>query len=212
MNVLDYIRSRWVLDVSKPVIEIPDFGRDGLARMFADLGFEAGAEIGVQNGDFSEILCESNPDAVIYSIDGWHHYSGYHFITTQKQQDENKERALKRLLAYSNNQILDMDSVEAAQEFEDGFLDFVYIDANHDYSHVTEDLTEWCPKVRSGGIISGHDYVQRRGRFTKDMQVVEALRDFMTKRNISPLILLGRKEIVEGEIRDQPRSWMFVNP
>ena len=37
-------------------------------------------------------------------------------------------------------------------------LDFVYIDANHNYECVKEDIEHWYPKVKVGGIIAGHDF------------------------------------------------------
>ena len=45
----------------------------------------------------------------------------------------------------------------AAKEFRNQFLDFVFIDASHDYDSVLEDIKIWAPKVRKGGLISGHD-------------------------------------------------------
>lgn len=41
----------------------------------------------------------------------------------------------------------------------DGSLDFVYIDANHEYEFVRSDIQTWLPKVRKGGILSGHDFI-----------------------------------------------------
>jgi len=40
-------------------------------------------------------------------------------------------------------------------------LDFAYIDGNHSLKSVTADLGAWWPKVKSGGIICGHDYYDR---------------------------------------------------
>ncbi len=52
---------------------------------------------------------------------------------------------------------LRLKSVRAAALIKDG-LDFVFIDAAHDYQSVLDDIRVWLPKVRSGGILSGHDY------------------------------------------------------
>lgn len=49
-------------------------------------------------------------------------------------------------------------SVEAAKQFEDHSLDAVYIDAEHDEDSVREDIRTWRPKLKRGGILSGHDF------------------------------------------------------
>lgn len=52
-----------------------------------------------------------------------------------------------------------MDSVAAANQYADESLDVVYLDGGHDYEQVRADLHAWYPKVKSGGIIAGHDFV-----------------------------------------------------
>ena len=52
-----------------------------------------------------------------------------------------------------------LTSVEAARSFENGSLDFVYLDATHSYEAVREDLRAWYAKVRSGGLFGGHAFV-----------------------------------------------------
>jgi hypothetical protein len=54
--------------------------------------------------------------------------------------------------------VLNMPSVEAAKKFEDLSLDFVFIDAAHDYENVKKDVLAWKPKVKIGGVLAGHDY------------------------------------------------------
>lgn len=50
-------------------------------------------------------------------------------------------------------------SVEAATEsYFDDFVEFVFIDATHTYEAVKQDIAAWLPKIKSGGIIAGHDY------------------------------------------------------
>jgi predicted O-methyltransferase YrrM len=54
-------------------------------------------------------------------------------------------------------QILKMDTVEAAAQFEDNSIDLLFIDADHSTEGVTRDIKAWAPKVRSRGFITGHD-------------------------------------------------------
>lgn len=49
-------------------------------------------------------------------------------------------------------------SWDGAKFFDDESLDFVFIDAAHDYESVKKDLDSWFPKIKKGGIIAGHDY------------------------------------------------------
>ena len=50
-------------------------------------------------------------------------------------------------------------STQAAQDFADRSIDIVFIDAAHEYDPVKEDILAWLPKVKLGGILSGHDYL-----------------------------------------------------
>lgn len=49
-------------------------------------------------------------------------------------------------------------SAEACSRFPDGTLDFIYIDAGHNYPAVTADIRCWLPKLRDGGVMAGDDY------------------------------------------------------
>ena len=51
-----------------------------------------------------------------------------------------------------------MDSVDASKKYENNSIDFIFIDASHEYEYVKKDIEAWFPKVKINGIIAGHDY------------------------------------------------------
>lgn len=199
----------------KPKHEIPNFGRDNLADLFAELDFQSGAEIGVMKGEYSEVLCKANLNLTLHLVDPWLKYDGYQDFG--KTMDANLAAAKKRLKPYNCVYHRAFSEI-AAQECEDNSLDFVYIDGNHDFPHVVQDIVEWTKKVRVGGIISGHDYIlrgkntpgaRRPGKLNTTHHVVEAVDGYTRAYHTNPFFILGRKETVEGEIRDKYRSWMW---
>jgi hypothetical protein len=55
-----------------------------------------------------------------------------------------------------------MTSLEAAEKFADNSIDFIFIDASHEYQDVYNDLKAWYPKLKNGGIMAGHDYYPKQ--------------------------------------------------
>lgn len=159
MEPIAYIKQKYNVDGGKGPIQLP-ISRKGLPELFAELGYKEGAEVGVEKGRYSKRLCQGNPDLLLHSIDAWAAYSGYRDHVTQRKLDMFYEETKQRLEPFNCN-IIRGFSVEVANQFENGSLDFVYIDGNHEFSQVTADIHAWEPKVRKGGIVSGHDY--RRG-------------------------------------------------
>ena len=51
-------------------------------------------------------------------------------------------------------------SHQAVDLFQDGSLDFIYIDGDHSYEGVKKDIQLWFPKVKKGGLVAGHDYLR----------------------------------------------------
>lgn len=61
------------------------------------------------------------------------------------------------MIDYPNIKKIKMTSVDASKLYEDNSIDFVYIDADHTYNAVIEDINSWIPKVKNGGYLGGHD-------------------------------------------------------
>ena len=70
-------------------------------------------------------------------------------------------------------------SWEAAELYDDNSLDFVFIDAAHDYESVIKDIKAWYPKIKSGGVFAGHDY-----QTTETCGVKKAVDEILGEDNI----------------------------
>lgn len=165
-------------------------GRRQLADLFFKLGHRRGAEIGVWDGAFSEQLCRMNPGVALTCVDPWESYEEYRDPKNDARRiDAAYQAAVQRLAPYDCT-IVRKRSVEAAASVPDGSLDFVFIDGNHGEHFVTDDLHAWAPKVRSGGIVSGHDYMPSKGKH-KHLEVKPAVDRYVTTHGIDRLYVLG---------------------
>jgi len=214
---LKFLQDKYVLSMAD-TIEVPGVGRDDLAAVLHDLDFKIGVEVGVQRGKYSEVLCRLNPQMKVFGVDPWEAYVTHpledHLKTTQNHSSKemlNKfhEQTKSRLAPYSNYEIIREYSIDAMKRFDDESLDFVYIDANHEYKYVMEDIVGWWRKIKKQGILAGHDFYWVRSRHS-NMHVKKAVLDFVRENQIRPLIVWGRKYVSEGEYRDRRRSWSFV--
>jgi hypothetical protein len=212
MDTLQYILDRYQLreNLSDPMpIPIRGMSRYDLGPLFHALGFTQGAEIGVWKGRFSNALLQANPNLHLYCVDPWVPYPEY-WDHTRHDTIGGAYNIAMATLAGQNCNIIRKFSVDAAKDVPDGSLDFVYIDGNHSFQSVVNDLCEWSKKVRVGGIISGHDYKDfGSGTF---IDVVEAVHGFVGANHIRPWFVLGRARARRGEARDVPRSFMWVKP
>lgn len=194
-------------------VEIPDVGRRQLPRFFKDMGFKRGVEIGVQRGNFLRRLAKEGFE--VYGVDPWSSYRDYDvdYDLKNKQSDIYKS-AVAHTQEYSNCKLIRKMSMDAVQDFEEESIDFVYIDGHHGFKYVTEDIFEWSKRVRKGGIIAGHDYAysHRPKHYRKPyiLQVRYVIDAYVAAFNIKPFYVVGSKYVVEGEKRDQFRSWFWI--
>lgn len=218
MDALTYIGARFDLDkeitaaragTQRLPIEIPNANRDTLARLLYLLEARRGAEVGVERGAYSDVLCREIPGVQLFCVDGWKAYRGYRDHVDQHKLDRFYVETQERLTPYKGVTLVRKFSQEAVKDFQDGALDFVYLDANHSFENVTADVAAWSKKVRPGGIIAGHDYVLHK--WPNQIHVVQAIKGWTHAYDINPWFVLGRQEKREGELRDDARSWFWVH-
>ena len=203
------IVSEWGVDVSQPSpIILTNRTRVDLARMFAQLKYRTGAEIGTARGSFAITISVNNPKCKLYCIDAWATYNGLNDYTDQKQLDEYAAAALHRLKPYKNIEIINDLSMDAVKRFDDESLDFVYIDANHEFPYIAEDLFHWEKKVRSGGIVAGHDYLKtpRNDGMIQVREVVNAYAEAFPNNLINPWF------VVDECTQNKAGSFFWVKP
>jgi hypothetical protein len=140
-----------------------------------------GVEVGVLKAEYSEWILDHWKDGILHSVDPWRHF-GDEYVDGHNLPDalheSNYQAARARLVRFGGrSQIHRMTSREASLLFKDDSLDFVYLDAQHHYEAVCEDIACWFPKVRKTGIIGGHDFFEDGdypfGRFGVKKAVLE---------------------------------------
>jgi predicted O-methyltransferase YrrM len=123
-----------------------------------------GAEIGVAGGQNIKHLLENcSHIEKLYGIDS---YSPDSF--DMKHINVNKEfgsfeglfKEVNLMLSQfgDRTQLIRKTSSDALKEFLDESLDFIFLDANHEFDSVYSDISSWFPKIKKGGIFMGHDW------------------------------------------------------
>lgn len=138
-------------------------------------------EVGVAQGDFSAYMFETASPKILYLVDAW--AMGKNSNYGQKGFLNVKNRFNAQIKA-GRVQIKRGYSHEKLEEFDQNSLDWIYIDASHDFKSVEKDLEISYTKIRIGGIISGHDY-HRWGRYGKRFGVLEAVNSFCVQYDLS---------------------------
>jgi len=153
-----------------------------------------GAEIGVLHGDTSHMLLAEIPELTLFSVDPYLASTDYVDAYNQTDLDRAEHNCRTRLARFGQRSVFMREtSLEAACKVEDESLDFVFIDANHAYEFVRDDLHAWYPKVRQGGLVAGHDYSWEGTKLAVD--------EFSLNNN-----LRGFVSPMESDI------WYFVKP
>lgn len=135
------------------------------------------AELGVQHGYFSAAIEYINNPTELVLVDAWQHFPGPYeqdrSDVPQAEQDRIYEFVSSRFARYPNVRVIRSTTHDAASLFPDGHFDCVFVDACHLYDAVKQDLRDWYPKVKSGGLFCGHDYWEVNAPFIQVKQAVD---------------------------------------
>lgn len=177
-------------------------GREGFPDVIKEVEAKVGVEVGVQAGEFSRFILD-NWSGTLHLVDPWEYQNvGYRDTANvlQPEQDALFEQVNAMAAKYGSRCIVHREySPGAADLFEDGELDFVYIDGNHSFEATLADLKAWYPKVRTGGVIAGDNFVDNR-HVDFPVGVRRAVLEFMH----------NREKTIYAEPVTWPRLWYFV--
>lgn len=151
-----------------------------LIKLIQEENIKIFAEIGVQFGvNLHKILLSPSKKIIeeYWAIDSWGTGSSQiprdGMIITAENWHDLYKGVNQFMLEFKQVRVIRLPSIEAAGLFPDKYFDMVYIDANHSYPAVTQDIKSWLPKVKIGGILGGHDYNKEAVRKAVDEQLTE---------------------------------------
>jgi hypothetical protein len=137
---------------------------------------EVGAWKGCSAAYMAVEIANSNKKIKFSVVDTWKGDPGTGLVSNEMNLKEIFTENMRKGGVLDFIEVITATSVEAAKLFEDESLDFVFIDANHSYENVKNDITGWFPKIKNGKTIAGHDY-EKNG-------VSQAVNEFFAGRKI----------------------------
>lgn len=147
-----------------------------------------GVEVGCYRGAFANYIL-NHWDGVLHVVDPWVYQSEKRDLLNTPELPSDYERALVQLGDWiaAKRCVVHRDySVVVAGTWAKRLkLDWVYIDALHDYDSCLADLRAWAPLIRPGGALCGHDYLDHPPGGQTDFGVVSAVRDWCAENGYS---------------------------
>lgn len=129
---------------------MPSIHRQTFVDLVNQHGWTRGAELGCDKGILTGMLLRQCPNL-------------RHLTVVDVFPDRYRSRRVFELASeYPGLRILDGRTNDMAASVSLDSMDFVFIDADHSYEAVKDDIAHWCGKVRPGGWVGGHDYHQRK--------------------------------------------------
>lgn len=155
--------------------------REELLRILPQNGIVA--ELGVDEGGFSQMILSINKPKKLHLIDSW----------GSKRYNQNKRKKVENRFS-KNIESKEVEinlglSTDVVESFEDNYFDWIYIDTSHSYEGTIKELELYRNKVKESGIIAGHDYILGNWNELVRYGVIEAVNEFCIKYNWEILYL-----------------------
>lgn len=143
----------------------------GLLELVKQHKCKIGIEIGVRTGAYSKLILQETDIEKLYLLDCFPYPNML-------------PETLNNLKNYTDRiEIINGFSPQYSVNFQDNFFDFIYIDANHSYEYVKQDLIAWFSKLKVGGIFAGDDYTYVHNPGEGLYGVVQAVDEFEKEYN-----------------------------
>jgi hypothetical protein len=149
--------------------------REKMLEMFPKNGIVA--EIGVDKGEFSEKIFNIASPKKLHLVDIWdseRYPKALHRIVEELFAEEIKNARVEINLGLSTTVV---------NTFDDSYFDWIYIDTDHTYATTRSELEMYSKKIKPGGIIAGHDYIQGNWNGMARYGVIEAVYEFCVKNS-----------------------------
>mgnify|MGYP001300021784 CR=1 FL=1 len=160
-------------------------------------------EIGVHQGEYLFAMVNYCKSVKWFGVDPYTVYKTFSDRFTMPPQEEwstlytNICQSISTCPDKHRIKLLRKKSSEALNDTPND-LDFVYIDGDHNYEAVGEDIKLWEPKIRTGGILAGHDYNKSKDRYRKIFSgVIQAVDEYAAANNRLLLV-------------DVPGNWYWI--
>lgn len=132
-------------------------GKEGLEELITNIPVKGKMiEIGTFTGE-STIIFGDHFESVV-GVDPMLSDYDPQDMTSQFNFNEVLDMFNDRTKDYKNISLVQKTSDDAVNDFQEGEYDFVYIDGMHQYENVKQDIINYLPKIKKGGVIGGHDY------------------------------------------------------
>jgi len=151
-----------------------------IAKAMSENSIHSFVEVGVWKGDLARQLLANADIHEYWMVDDW----------LDPAYSDKRCDAQAIADADSRVRLIGKSSVEAARMFRDSEVGMVYIDADHSYEAVRDDIAAWWPKA--SGMICGHDYVLWNSCLNRPCGVVPAVEEFAAS--------IGREVVIDGQV------------